>query len=74
MEYTIDTKEKISLHSQVLYTCNSSTIPSFPPPKTIIKSLIATALCPCRGLGAGPEVLVIRFHFNMGAAILKILG
>lgn len=55
----------------VLYTWSSSTIPSFPPPKTIIKSLIETARCPCLGLGHGPEVFVTLFHFNMGAAILK---
>merc|ERR1719392_503435 len=34
----------------VLYTCSSSTIPSLPPPNTTMRSLIATALCPCLGL------------------------
>lgn len=32
---------------------------------------MATARCPCLGRGHGPAVLVTRFHFNMGAAILK---
>jgi len=45
-------------------------MPSLPPPNTTIKSFIATARCPCRGLGHGPDVFVIRFHFSMGAAIL----
>jgi hypothetical protein len=55
----------------VLYTWSSSTIPSLPPPKTTIKSLIATALWPCLGRGHGPVVLVTRFHFRMGAAIFQ---
>jgi len=46
-------------------------MPSFPPPNTIIKSLIATARWPWRGLGHGPAAFVIRFHFSMGAAILE---
>lgn len=46
----------------VLYTCNSSTIPSFPPPKTTISSFIATALCPCLGRGTGPDHPRTRFH------------
>lgn len=33
---------------------------------------MATARCPCRGLGHGPVVLVTRFHFSMGAAILNL--
>ncbi|KAH9415697.1 hypothetical protein DERP_000187 [Dermatophagoides pteronyssinus] len=39
---------------QVLYICNSSTIPSLPPPNTIIISLTLTARCPCRGFGLIP--------------------
>jgi hypothetical protein len=31
--------------------------------------LIATARCPCRGLGCGPVGFVTRFHFSMGAAM-----
>lgn len=33
---------------------------------------MATALCPCRGLGCGPVGFVIRFHFNMGAAMMTV--
>ena len=54
----------------VLKTWSSSTIPSLLPPNTTIKSLIATALCPWRGLGHGPVVSVTLFYFNMGAAIM----
>lgn len=49
-------------HLPVLYTCNSSTIPSFPPPKTTMSSLMATALCPCLGRGTGPDHPRTRFH------------
>ena len=58
------------VHLLVLNTWSSSTIPSLPPPNTIIKSLIATARWPWRGLGQGPVEFVTRFHFSMGAAIL----
>lgn len=34
------------LHSPVLYTCSSSTIPSLPPPNTTMSSLMATARWP----------------------------
>lgn len=50
------------LISPVLYTCNSSTIPSFPPPKTTISSFMATARCPCLGRGTGPDHPRTRFH------------
>lgn len=46
----------------MLYTCNSSTIPSFPPPKTTMSSFMATALCPCLGRGTGPDHPRTRFH------------
>lgn len=46
----------------VLYTCSSSTIPSFPPPNTTISSFIATALCPCLGRGTGPDHPRTLFH------------
>jgi hypothetical protein len=45
-------------------------MPSLPPPKTTMRSLMATARCPCRGLGCGPVGFVIRFHFNTGAAMM----
>ena len=63
-------KHRDTSNLPVLKTCNSSTIPSLPPPNTTIRSLIETARCPCRGLGQGPVVFVTRFHFSMGAAIL----
>ena len=46
-------------------------MPSLPPPNTIIKSLIETALCPCRGRGAGPELECTLRHFIMGADIVN---
>lgn len=60
------------IYSPVLYTCNSSTIPSFPPPKTTIRSLMATARWPCLGRGWGPVGFAIRFHFSMGAAMMTV--
>ena len=57
----------------VLKTCNSSTIPSFPPPNTTISSLIDTARWPCLGRGEGPVEFVIFFHF-MVAAMLFLSG
>ncbi len=60
-------EEKIS---PVLQTCNSSTIPSLPPPNTTIRSLIATARWPCRGRGLGPVAFATRFHFRMGDAMM----
>ena len=55
--------------SPVLQTCNSSTMPSLPPPKTTIRSLMATARWPCLGLGEGPVALPTFFHLRMGDAI-----
>ena len=49
----------------VLSTWSSSIMASFPPPKMMMSSLMATARCPCRGLGAGPVVLAILFHFRL---------
>ena len=48
----------------VLSTWSSSMMASFPPPKMMISSLMATARWPCRGLGAGPVVFWILFHFR----------
>lgn len=59
---TIDKVPYAKLRLPVLYTCSSSTIPSFPPPKTTISSFIATALCPCLGRGTGPDHPRTRFH------------
>lgn len=59
-------------NSPVLYTCSSSTMPSLPPPKTTMRSLIATARWPCLGLGWGPVGFAIRFHFSMGAAMMTV--
>ncbi len=44
-------------------------MPSLPPPKTTMRSLMATALCPCLGLGEGPVALPTFFHLRMGDAI-----
>lgn len=59
-------------NSPVLYTCSSSTMPSLPPPNTTMRSLMATARCPCLGLGWGPVGFAIRFHFSMGAAMMTV--
>ena len=48
-----------------LKTFKSSTMPSLPPPKIMIKSLTATARWPCRGLGLWPMVASSRFHWNV---------
>ena len=45
-----------------------SMIPSLPPPKMMISSLIATALWPCLGCGAGPEVVEIFFHLKLSGS------
>ena len=57
-------KHHATVHLPVFRTCSSSTIPSLPPPKIMMSSLIATALWPCLGRGAGPVVEPTRFQLT----------
>ena len=44
-------------------------MPSLPPPNITIKSRIATARCPCLGLGLGPDGSLTHFHFIEAAML-----
>lgn len=51
--------------------CNSSTIPSLPPPNTIIISLTLTARCPCRGFGAIPAGDSTLHHLDNSESFIE---
>lgn len=63
-----------ALHSPVLYTCSSSTIPSLPPPNTTMSSLMATARWPWRGRGTGPDQPTTRFQRGCRSTAGELAG
>lgn len=69
-----DPRTQRALHSPVLYTCSSSTIPSLPPPNTTMSSLIATARWPWRGRGTGPDQPTTRFQRGCRSTAGELAG
>lgn len=74
MEGGKDPRTQRALHSPVLYTCSSSTIPSLPPPNTTMSSLIATARWPWRGRGTGPDQPTTRFQRGCKSTAGELAG
>lgn len=74
MEGGKDPRTQRALHSPVLYTCSSSTIPSLPPPNTTMSSLIATARWPWRGRGTGPDQPTTRFQRGCRSTAGELAG
>ena len=69
-----DPRTQRALHSPVLYTCSSSTIPSLPPPNTTMSSLMATARWPWRGRGTGPDQPTTRFQRGCKSTAGELAG
>lgn len=69
-----DRRTQRALHSPVLYTCSSSTIPSLPPPNTTMSSLMATARWPWRGRGTGPDQPTTRFQRGCRSTAGELAG
>lgn len=74
MEGGKDPRTQRALHSPVLYTCSSSTIPSLPPPNTTMSSLMATARWPWRGRGTGPDQPTTRFQRGCRSTAGELAG